>query len=150
MPLCHLPALLASCSLAQRTKHWNASSLFPSANAVPRHLNFEVFLISLQWAWMHVSPCNVCIPQSFLQPLPSELLCFQMSDSLVLPLGLSSSFAAASVILSFLSLATVCYFVLGPCYPCFTGSLTVSAVCFISLCATSSAAFSWRRFSLLA
>lgn len=32
---------------------------------------------------MYVSPFNVCIPQSFLLPPPSELLCFQMSESLV-------------------------------------------------------------------
>lgn len=34
--LCHLPASSASlCSHAQRIKHWNVSSLFPSASALP-------------------------------------------------------------------------------------------------------------------
>lgn len=38
---------------------------------------------ALLHAWENVSPCNVCIPQSFLLPPPSESPCFQMSESLV-------------------------------------------------------------------
>lgn len=42
--LCYVAASLASfCSLAQRTKYWNASRYFPSANTVLQCLYSEIF-----------------------------------------------------------------------------------------------------------
>ena len=68
------------CSLAQRTKCWNAFGFSPAASAVPQHPHLEIFRVSLQRAWMDVSLCSVRVPQSSLPP--PELLRFQMSETL--------------------------------------------------------------------